>query len=279
MPTFETPEPLSVLIGFEIGTARISGGKRLDTVVSVRPSDSHEDADVKAAEQVQVTCTNGRLVVAGPKKRSLFGKGVGSIEVSVELPAGSDVQGLAPAGAFSTEGRLGDCRFESAAGDIHVAEVGAAFLRSDHGDVRVDRATGDVDVDAAGRIDLGNIAGAANVRNHKGDTTLGEVTGELRVQSSEGAIAVGVAHAGVDAKSSNGTIKLGEVARGQITVDAAHGDVEVGIRESSAASIEVNSQTGTVHNSIASTGGPGPGAETVQVRARTGKGDIVIRRA
>ncbi|WJV47857.1 DUF4097 family beta strand repeat-containing protein [Streptomyces flavofungini] len=278
MPTFDTPEPLSALIEFEIGTARISAGKRLDTVVSVLPSDGREDVDVKAAEQVQVTCNNGRLAVKGPKKRSLFGKG-GSIEVSVELPAGSDVQGLSPAGVFTTEGRLGDCRFESAAGDIHVAEVGAAFLRSDHGDVRVDRATGDVEIDAAGRIDLGTVAGAANIRNRKGDTTLGEVTGELRVNSSNGRISVGVAHAGVDAKSDNGTIKLGEVARGQITLQTADGDLEVGIRESSAAWLEVNSQAGTVHNSIGSTDGPGPDAETVQVRARTGLGDIVIRRA
>ncbi|ARX84489.1 MULTISPECIES: DUF4097 family beta strand repeat-containing protein [Streptomyces] len=278
MPAFDTPEPLSALIEFEIGTARISAGKRLDTVVSVLPSDEREDVDVKAAEQVQVTCDNGRLVVKGPRKRSLFGTG-GSIEVSVELPAGSDVQGLSSAGSFSTEGRLGDCRLESAAGDIHVTEVGAAFLRSDHGDVRMDRATGDVEIDAAGRIDLGNIAGAADIRNRKGDTTLGEVTGELRVNSADGSIAVGVAHAGVDAKSGNGTIKLGEVARGQITLQTADGDLEVGIRESSVAWLEVSSRAGTVHDPIGSTDGPGPDAEIVQVRASTGLGDIVIRRA
>ncbi|MGA4841083.1 DUF4097 family beta strand repeat-containing protein [Streptomyces sp. G45] len=278
MPTFDTPEPLSALVEFEIGTARISASKRLDTVVTVLPSDGREEADVKAAEQAQVTCANGRLVVKGPKKRSMFGKG-GSVEVNVELPAGSDVQGFAPAGVFSAEGRLGDVRFESAAGDIHVSETGAAFVKTEHGDVRLDRATGDVEVDAAGRIDLGNIAGAATVKNRKGDTTIGEVTGELRAKSANGRISVGVAHAGVEARTDNGAIRLGEVARGLVTLQTADGDVEVGIHQSSAAWLEVNSQAGTVHNSLGSTDGPGEGAETVQVRARTGLGDIVIRRA
>ncbi|EPH40008.1 DUF4097 family beta strand repeat-containing protein [Streptomyces aurantiacus] len=280
MPTFDTPEPLSAIVEFEYGTARVIAGKRLDTVVSVLPTDGRRDADVKAAEEIQVTCDNGRLEIKGSKKRSLFGKS-GSVELTIELPAGSDVRGTAPAGVFSAEGRLGDCRFESSAGDIHVAEVGAAFLKTEHGDVRLERATGDVEVDAVGRVDLRTVAGAATVKNLSGDTTIGEVTGELRARSYSGSISVGVAHAGVDAKTESGTIQISEVARGEVTLTTAAGGIEVGVRQSSAAWLEVNSQAGTVYNQMGSTdaAAPGPGAETVKVTARTSVGDIKIRRA
>ncbi|MFD9907990.1 DUF4097 domain-containing protein [Streptomyces sp. NPDC059063] len=276
MPTFDTPESLSAVVEFDLGTARIIASKRLDTVVSVLPSDGRRDVDVKAAEQTEVSFSNGRLVVRGPKTRTLFGKS-GSLEISIELPSGSDVQGKAAAGVFTAEGRLGDCRFESAAGDIRVGEAGAAYLKTESGDIRLERATGDVDVAGAGRVDLGSIEGAATVKNLTGDTNLGEVTGALRLNSLTGRVSVGVAHADVEAKSEDGPIKIGEVARGQVNVEATHGSLEVGVSSASAAWLEVNSTAGTVHNSIGSAG-PGPGAESVKVRAHTVVGDIVISR-
>ncbi|MEI5099210.1 hypothetical protein RB200_11985 [Streptomyces sp. PmtG] len=163
MPTFDTPEPLSATLEFESGTARISASKRLDTVVSVLPADDREEADVTMAEQVQVTCADGHLAIRGPKRRSMFGK-VGSISVTIELPAGSDVRAAAPVGAFTAEGRLGDSRIESIAGDIRVAEAAAAFLRTGHGDIHLDRATGDAEVEAAGRVDIGTVTGSATVK-------------------------------------------------------------------------------------------------------------------
>ncbi|MGW7594465.1 DUF4097 family beta strand repeat-containing protein, partial [Streptomyces rubiginosohelvolus] len=82
---------------------------------------------------------------------------------------------------------------------------------------------------------IGTVAGAATVKNGNGDTVVGEVVGELRATSSNGLISVGLAHAGVDAKSANGSIRIDEAVRGQIGLQAATGDVEVGVRESTAA--------------------------------------------
>ncbi|GGS18072.1 hypothetical protein GCM10010252_66890 [Streptomyces aureoverticillatus] len=278
MPAFDTPEPLSATVEFDLGTARIVASKRLDTVVSVLPTDGRKGADVKAAEQTEVTCGNGRLVVKGPKQRSIFGKS-GSLEITIELPAGSDVRGVVAAGSFTAEGRLGDCRFECAAGDISVAEVGAAFLKTESGNVRMDRATGDAEVQAAGRVDVGSIVGAATVKNLRGAINLGEVTGELRISSTTGGVSVGLAHGDVEATSVEGPIKVREVVRGQVNLTATHGDLEVGINQASAAWLETNSMAGTTRNLMGSTDGTGPGAETVKVHARTTVGDVVIRRA
>ncbi|WP_331721417.1 DUF4097 family beta strand repeat-containing protein [Streptomyces sp. NBC_00212] len=277
MPTFDTPGPISVTVEFDVGSARITAGKRTDTVVDVLPSNGADDIDVQAAQQTRVTCSGGRLLVRGPKKHSLFGK-PGSVEVNIELPAGSDVQGTSSMADFTCAGPLGDCRLRTALGDIQIDEASTVRLGTDHGDIRVDRVTGDAEVSGAGRIDIGEIAGTATVKNVNGETTVGEVTGELRAKASNGRISVGIAHAGVDAKSASGGIRIGEVARGQVVLQTAAGDVEVGIRDSTAAWLDVNTRIGSVRNSLGASEGPATSDETVEVRARTGVGDIVIRR-
>ncbi|MFD7104556.1 DUF4097 family beta strand repeat-containing protein [Streptomyces celluloflavus] len=278
MPAFDTPEPISVTLEFEIGTARITAGSRTDTVVEVLPTDDTADADVRAAQQTKVTCSDGTLVVKGPKKRSPFGRN-GSLDVRIELPAGSDLQGTSPIGDFICAGRLGSCRLKTSVGDIQVDAAAAVYLKTDHGDIRLDHAAGDAEITGSGRIDAGLFAGAATVKNSNGETTLGEVTGELRVNAANGRISVGVAHAGVDAKAANGGIRIGEVARGQIVLQTAVGDLEVGIRESSAAWLDVHTRLGGVRNTLDPSEGPERSDEIVEVRARTGLGDIVIHRS
>ncbi|MEU4211256.1 DUF4097 family beta strand repeat-containing protein [Streptomyces sp. NPDC026206] len=277
MPTFDTPGPISVVLEFDIGTARITAGKRIDTVVEVLPGNAAADIDVRAAEQTKVVFSGGTLSVKGPKKRSLFGK-CGALRVSIELPAGSNLRGITPMADFICEGRFGECLIKTSMGDIQIDEATAVNLRTSHGDIRLDRVTGDAEVYGAGRIEVGEIAGAAVVKNGNGETSIGSVTGDLRANSSNGRICVDVAHASVNAKSANGSIRLGEVTRGQVTLHTAAGDVEVGINESTAAWLDVHTGVGGVHNTLGSCDGPGSAEETVEVRARTGVGDIVIRR-
>ncbi|MFI9240245.1 DUF4097 family beta strand repeat-containing protein [Streptomyces sp. NPDC053079] len=277
MPSFDTPEPISLVLEFDLGTARITASKRIDTVVEVLPANAAADLDVRAAEQTKVVFSGGTLSVKGPKKRSLFGKS-GALQVSVELPAGSDVRGTTPMADFLCEGRFGECRIKTSMGDIQLDEATTVNLRSSWGDIRVDRVSGDAEIVGAGRIEVGEIAGAAVVKNGNGETSIGSVTGDLRANSSNGRISVDVAHASVNARSANGSLHVGNVTRGQVTLHTAAGDVEVGINDSTAAWLDVHTGAGGVHNSLGASDGPGAAQETVEVRARTGVGDIVIRR-
>ncbi|MGY5131774.1 DUF4097 family beta strand repeat-containing protein [Streptomyces nigrescens] len=278
MPAFDTPEPLSVTIELDLGSVRIAASKRIDTVVEVLPRDATAEADVRAAQQTKVTCSGGKLLVKGPRKRSLFGKS-GSLDVTIELPAGSDILGTAPMADFTVEGRLGECRLKTSFGDLQVDEAEAVNLRTDYGAIRLDRVSGDAELVGAGQIEVGEIGGEALIKNGNGGTMIGEVTGALRARASNGLISVGVAHAGVDAKSANGAIRIGEVARGQVVLQAAAGDLEVGIRESTAAWLEVTTGAGSVRNDLGAAEGPGDSAETVEVRAHTSVGNILIRRS
>ncbi|MCX4529571.1 MULTISPECIES: DUF4097 family beta strand repeat-containing protein [unclassified Streptomyces] len=278
MPSYDTPEPITAIIEFEVGDVRITASKRTNTVVEVLPSNGAEETDVRAVQQTKVTYANGVLTVKGPKKRSLFGRH-GSIDVTVELPAGSHLQCASPMGDYTGEGPLGDCRVKTSLGDIRLAEAGVANLRTDHGDIAIDRAVGTAEISGSGRIEIGTITGSATVKNGNGETTIGEITGDLSANSANGRIAVGTAHASVEAKSANGSIRVDEVARGVIRLQTAVGDLEIGIRQSTAAWLDVNSRFGTVRNALGAAEGPGASDETVEVHARTGAGNVVIRRA
>jgi DUF4097 and DUF4098 domain-containing protein YvlB len=148
------------------------------------------------------------------------------------------------------------------------------------GNIAVDRALGDADVTTgSGDVRIGQIEGAAVIKNSNGDTVVGEVTGDLRVKSANGRISIDRAHASVIAKTANGNVRIGEVVRGAIVLETAAGELEVGIREGTAAWLDVSSHYGRVRNSLDEAGSPEKSDATVEVRARTSYGDINIRRA
>ncbi|MGC0415759.1 DUF4097 family beta strand repeat-containing protein [Embleya sp. AB8] len=281
MPTFDTPKPIFATIDLVVGVLRISAGDRTDTVVTVRPSDPTHNADVQAAELTTVHYASGRLAVKAPrsKARSFFGR-TASVDVTVELPTGSRVEGKAAAADVHAEGRVGEVAFTVAAGDIRLDRTGALKLNSTAGDVSVAHSVGHTDVStAAGEIRIGKIDGTAVVRNTTGGISLGAVSGDLRLNTTIGDIAVDRALTTVGAKTISGSVRIGEVVHGAVRLETASGELEVGIREGTAAWLDLNSLAGKVRNSLTSADGPEPTDDTVEVRARTLSGDIVIRRS
>ena len=67
MPTFDTPQPISVTLDVGMGDIQVVASDRTDTVVDVRPSDPAKKSDVTAAEQTRVEYASGRLLVKAPK--------------------------------------------------------------------------------------------------------------------------------------------------------------------------------------------------------------------
>jgi hypothetical protein len=278
MPVFETPEPISVTIDLAVGDVRLDADNRTDTVVEVRPTDLRDAADVKAAEETRVEYVGGKLFVRGPKLRSVFGRG-GSVDVTVELPAGSEVRAVAQVAAFHCSGRLGDCQVKTGTGDIQLQETGPLIANTSMGDVTAERVDGPADVSTgSGAVRVAEVVGAALIKNSNGESWVGEVTGDLRMRSANGVISVGTAHAAVDAKSSNGDIRIGEIVRGSVVLGTASGHIDIGIRTGTAALLHVRTRSGTVYNFMTESEGPQQAQETVEVFANTSRGDIAVRR-
>jgi hypothetical protein len=282
MPTFDTPEPISVTVEFGVGDLRIVASDRTDTMVEVRPSDPTKKADVTAAEQTRVEYAGGRLLIKAPKNwRQYTFRGDGeSVDVQVELPAGSQLRGETGVAALRCRGRLGECRYKTGIGDIQLERAGAVQLRTGVGDITVERAGGDTELTTgSGSLRIDGIDGTAVVKNSNGDTWIGRVTGDLRVNAANGRISIDQASGTVAAKSANGDVRLGEVAHGAVLAQTAFGKVEIGIRDGVAAWLDLNTRYGTVRNDLETADRPGAGEEAVEVRARTAFGDITIHRS
>jgi DUF4097 and DUF4098 domain-containing protein YvlB len=280
MPTFDTPAPISATIALAHGDVRITAGDTATTIVKVEPGDASNDEDRRAAEQTRVEYANRQLLVKAPKLRSWLPRSTGGeVHVTIELPARSSVHGSAALGDFHCDGPLDDCRIKTGIGRIQLDEAATLNLKTGIGDITVDRATGHTDVTAgSGDVRVRELDSSAVIKNSNGDTWIGTAGGDLRVKAANGNIAVDESRASVGAKSANGDVRLGDVVRGSVVLETQLGDLEVGIREGTAAWLDVRANAGRVHNALESGEAPESPAEAVEVRARTSAGDVVIRR-
>lgn len=238
--SFDTPGPISATVDIVLGDIRFIASDRADTVVEVRPVDPSWELDVKAAEQADVEFADGKLVVKHPKLRNLWATRYGTVHVRVELPTGSDVQGDTAKGDYLVEGVVGSCRLKTPTGNIRVEQATDVRLRTTGGRVTVDHVTGQADVRGNGDIRLRRVDGGAVVKNILGD------------------------------------IRVGEIGSGTVDLYTATGDVEVGVPQGTAARLDAHTSAGRVRNHLEA---PEQSDRTVEVRARSNGGDIVVRRA
>ena len=278
MSTFDTSNPISATLVIVAGDVRISSGDDATTTVTVEPTDASNAEDRQAAEGTRVEYADGRLLVKQPRSWRPRSKG-GSIDVTIALPAGSHVNADAAMADFTVDGPLGEARFKTGLGSIQLGEVATLKARAGLGDVVVEHVTGDADVTTgSGELRLRAVDGGAVVKNSNGDSWVGTVAGDLRVRAANGSIAIDAAHGSVVAKSANGDVRLGEAVRNTVVLETKLGDLEVGIPEGTAAWLDVRAGAGRVRNALDAADSPGPSAETVEVRARTTAGDVVIGR-
>jgi DUF4097 and DUF4098 domain-containing protein YvlB len=280
MPTFSTPEPIPATIELAAGDVRVLASERSDTVVEVRPSNSSHEPDIQAAEQTKVEYTAAGLVVRGPKQRNVGLRKIGSVDVTVELPAGSQIEAEAAIGALRFSGQLGKCRVKMGAGDVELDKVGPVDLHSGAGRITVDQISGHAEITTgSGRLRVSQIDGSAVIKNSNGDTWVGEITGNLRVSAANGAVSVGRAAADVTASSANGDIRVDDLTRGSASLKTGFGEIHFGIHAGTAAKVDAYTRLGTVRNSLEAAESPEPSDEVLEVHAQTSFGDIVIRRS
>jgi DUF4097 and DUF4098 domain-containing protein YvlB len=257
---------------------------RSDTVVAVNPSDRNRPADVEAVRKTVVDLANGTLSIRMPKPGGIAApvigwKRSGSIDVVVELPEGSSLRADTGVADFRCDGRLGDVDVRTGAGNVRLDQTGELRVHSGAGRFTLEEASGKAEIVTAGDMTIGTVAGDAEVKNLNGKTWISRVRGNVRVKSANGDVTIEEAGRDVTVKTANGDIRLGQVARGSAIIETAAGGLEIGIREGTAAWIDANTRFGRIHNSLSPTDDPDQSAETVQVRARTAFGDVLITRS
>ncbi|MFE7435397.1 DUF4097 domain-containing protein [Streptomyces tendae] len=278
MPSFDTPRPIAVNAHVGAGSIRFTASDRSDTVVEVRPGDPGRDKDVRAAEQTEVSYASGVLTIS-TKERRFIGP-TGAVEVTVELPAGSRVDTVGSWTQVFGEGRLGEVRVKTPGGDVRLDTTGPLELTASHGSVTVDRVEGSAEITtSSGSVRVGAVEGPAVLKNSHGSTTVGVALADLRVKNANGDINVARAEASLTATTAHGTLRVDEVVRGEIRLETSYGAIEVGVREGTAAWLDVQSSGGLVRNTLTASSSPAQTEQTVKVHARTRYGNIDVRRA
>lgn len=262
MPTFHTPEPVSAVVEVAAGALRLTATDRDDTVVDITPRDPERASDVRAAEQARIDFHNGTLVVTAGRKVLSLGRG-GAVRVDIELPTRSRLDISSASAGVDADGVYSECRFASASGAVRVATV--------VGNIKADTASGDISV--------GDLSGDARIATASGDVTIDRIDGDVTFQSASGSLTIGTMRGHVKHQAASGSVTVSDAAGGGLRAQTGSGEVAVGIPEGTAARLELKTHSGAVDNDLQASDGPADGDETFILQARTGSGDISIRRA
>ncbi|MEW1905690.1 MULTISPECIES: DUF4097 family beta strand repeat-containing protein [unclassified Streptomyces] len=218
MQTFQTPAAITAVVEIPAGHIRLVAADRADTTVEVRPAVASKSKDVKAAEETTVAFADGVLRIEAPEAKNKILGSTGSVEVTVQLPAGSRVEAKAAAADLRGTGRLGDVSFDSAQGPVELDEAASVRLILQDGDITV------------GRLD-----GSAELTTARGDLRIVEALGgQLVLATQSGSITVGAApgvSATLDAGTTHGrvsnSLRNAEGTGAGLTIRAttAHGDI------------------------------------------------------
>ncbi|MFB7569375.1 DUF4097 family beta strand repeat-containing protein [Streptomyces sp. NPDC056165] len=179
MQKFDTPAPISAVLDIPAGRVQFIAADRADTTVEVLPADPSKKRDVQTAEQTTVAYTDGVLRIHTPEpKNQLFGPS-GSLELTVQLPAGSRVEGKAAGSELRGVGRLGDVVFEGAYRQIKIDEAASVRLTAIDGDVEVGRLGGPAEISTArGAIRITEaVRGTVVLRTQSGDISVAAAGG------------------------------------------------------------------------------------------------------
>ncbi|ACZ83257.1 DUF4097 family beta strand repeat-containing protein [Streptosporangium roseum] len=218
MQKFDTPTPVTAILNIPAGRIRFIAADRADTVIEVLPANASKSRDVKAAEQTEVAYGDGVLRIKAPEAKNQILGASGSIEVTVQLPAGSRIEAQAAGAELRGVGRLGDVAFEAAQGSVKLDETASARLTL-----------------LAGDVSVGRLGGPAQISTQKGDLRITEaVRGTVTLRTEAGEISIGAARgvsASLDAGTSYGRIhnalKNTDGADAALTIHAttAYGDI------------------------------------------------------
>ncbi|MER7771351.1 DUF4097 family beta strand repeat-containing protein [Kitasatospora sp. NPDC096140] len=215
MQTFDTPAAITAVLNVPAGRVQLIAADRPDTTVEVRPADPGRNRDVRTAEQTTVTYTDGVLSIRVPEAGNQL-LGPGSVEVTVQLPAGSDVEAEAASAELRVVGRLGALAFDGAHRRIKIDEAASVRLTAVDGDVEIGRLTGPAEISTA-RGDI-RITEA-----HRGTLALSTQLGDITVDTAPGTSAA------LDAATGHGRITNALRNDGTTTLDiratTAQGDI------------------------------------------------------
>ncbi|SCF26611.1 Putative adhesin [Micromonospora purpureochromogenes] len=275
MPTFTTPGPIVATVVVAGAQVRVTASDRTDTLVLVEPIDKASRSDVKVADKTKVDFTGDQLSV----KTTASGDKNGSVAITIDLPAGSSLVAYLAHSDVHADGSLGECELHMAAGRVQLDRINALQANIAAGEVTIGHIAARATIDGSTfTLRISEVEDTVKLSNSGGQIWIGHASADLDLTSGSGGFDIDRADGSVTARTGDGAIRIGRLTRGRAELSNHSGNIEVGISEGTAVTVDANSKRGSVRNSVPPQENPGTSDDKVTVHARTRHGDITIQR-
>lgn len=256
--TFATLQPVKLVLRIPAGKIELEAVPGSETRVELEASSAEAEEAVRI--ELRERGDGSELVVEAPKR--FFDRE--EYRLGISAPAGTAVEAMTSSADVEGRGSFGDFELTTASGDVVLQEVG--------GELEVKSASGDVVVQSVG--------GRAKVQTASGDVIVKILGGEGIVRSASGDVLVKEAAAGLRVQTASGDQTVGSVAAGEVNLQSASGDIEVGIARGSRVYVDAHSASGDMESEL-DLADEVPAAEgpMVELRAATMSGDVRVVRA
>jgi DUF4097 and DUF4098 domain-containing protein YvlB len=266
--TFPIEGPLTLQCRFGFGSLTIDARDDLaEAAVQVRP----RQADSHILDHLVVTLKGSNLVIAAPRPHggwfdlpSFIGRHDerDAMDIVVAVPSRTKVKVATSGADVTAHGRLGTTELSSGSAKVQLEQV--------EGDLRARCGSGGLDVS---RVDR-----RATIKIGSGEVRTTEIGGATEISLGTGNVWVGVAHGPVRMRSGSGSIEIGE-AHGDVEVVTGSGNVAVGLPAGLQARLDAVTGRGRLDSELPVSEFQNETSRSISIRARTGRGDVTIRRS
>ena len=256
--TFTTPGPLSLDVRIPVGTIEVRATDTTETRVTITGERDEEEVTVELTPRP----LGGHRLHVAYKPRKTFGwfGGLEDLRCHIEVPTDSEVEAESGSADLSVIGDVATLVFKSGSGDLSFGDVaGSASAKVASGDVEGGTVGGDLSVhSASGDVRVGSVGGGTTVRTASGDTELGDVAGSVQITTA------------------SGDVGIERAAAGRLNLKTVSGDVIVGVSPGTRVWLDLGSTSG---DAISELDGSDGGDASLEIRAASVSGDILVRRA
>jgi hypothetical protein len=276
MPTYATPGPIAATVEVAGARVRVTASDRTDTVVLVEPINEASRSDVKVAGKTRTDFAEGQLSV----KTTTPGHKSGSVAITIDLPADSSLAAYLAHSSVQVNGPVGRCELHLASGQVELDRIDALEASIASGEVAIGHIAERASIDGgAFSMRIGEVKGTVRLSSSGGQAWIGRAAADLEISSGSGDFDVDRVDGSITATTASGAIRIGRMTHGRAKLINGSGNIEVGIGEGTAASVDANSERGAVHDFVSSQSSSDQSDRDVTVHARTRRGDITIQRA
>ena len=138
-----------------------------------------------------------------------------------------------------------------ASGRVQLDRIDALRANISAGEVAIAHIAGRADIDGgAFAVRIGEVDGPVGITGSGGQAWIGRAAADLELSSSSGGFDIDRADGSVTATTASGAIRIGRMTHGQAKLMNGSGNIEVGISDGTAASIDVTSERGAVRTPL-----------------------------